>query len=74
MSIYTENGYTGRRDYLQNLAAETGVDFETVCALASMLGPSEDFDGLVTSLEDHAADLERDAARARDKSGHAATL
>ena len=58
MSIYTDEGYTGRRDYLQCLADDFGVPFSTVAAMAAMLGPSEDFDGLVTSLEDYADELE----------------
>jgi hypothetical protein len=54
MNEYTENGYKDRHDYLTALADETGVDMETVFTLASLLGPSEDFDGLVTTLEDMA--------------------
>jgi hypothetical protein len=53
MSIYTDQGYTSRRDYLDTLADETGVERSTVYAMAQMLGPDEDFDGLVTSLEDY---------------------
>ena len=52
MSIYTDEGYASRRDYLESLAADMGVEPDTVFALASMLGSSEDFDGLVTALED----------------------
>ena len=52
MSIYTENGFKNRKDYLNNLADEFGVDVGTVYQLASILGADEDFDGLVTSLED----------------------
>ena len=52
MSIYTENGYKNRRDYLDSMAEEFGVDRETVYALASVLGSSEDFDGLICELED----------------------
>lgn len=52
MSIYVENGYTNRRDYLESLAEEYGVPYLRVAALASMLGPDEDFDGLVTALDD----------------------
>ena len=58
MSIYTDEGYTSRRDYLENLADDMGVDRETVFALAAMLGSSEDFDGLVTAVEDIAAEQE----------------
>ena len=52
MSIYTENGYENRRDYLDSMAVEYGVDRESVYALASVLGKSEDFDGLIAELED----------------------
>ncbi len=52
MSIYQENGYKNRKDYLNNLADDFGIDRETVFFYASVLGPDEDFDGLVTSLED----------------------
>lgn len=48
-NVYKENGYENRKDYLNCLAEEYG---ENVYVLASMLGSSEDFDGLVTSLED----------------------
>jgi hypothetical protein len=58
MSIYTDEGYKNRRDYLENLADDMGVSRDTVFALASMLGSSEDFDGLVTTLEDIAEEQE----------------
>jgi hypothetical protein len=57
MSQYTDQGYKNRRDYLDSLAEELGLDRETVYTAAAMLGPSEDFDGLVTMLEDHADQL-----------------
>jgi hypothetical protein len=50
MNQYTENGFANRRDYLESLCEE--YDRDTVFTLASILGSSEDFDGLVTSLED----------------------
>ena len=52
MNIYKENGYENRTEYLKSLHDMTGIDLNTVYALADMLGPDEDFDGLVTSLED----------------------
>lgn len=55
MSIYTDEGFSNRREYLEDLADQTGVDLETVLILADLFGPNEDFDGLVTALEDHAA-------------------
>jgi len=51
MNDYTANGFENRRDYLESLCEE--YDRDTVYALASILGSSEDFDGLVTSLEDY---------------------
>lgn len=53
MSIYTDNGYANRKAYLVDLADQTGAPLEVVFALADILGPTEDFDGLVTELEDH---------------------
>jgi hypothetical protein len=52
MSIYQDYGYKNRRDYLEQLAGENGVDLGAVIALADILGPEEDFDGLVTSVQD----------------------
>ena len=54
MSIYIRNGYESRRDYLTQLAEDYGVDLDTVLMMASILGPNEDFDGLVTHIEDMA--------------------
>jgi len=50
--IYTEHGYEDRADYLRCLADENGVNYDIVVELASLLGPEEDFDGLVSSVED----------------------
>ena len=55
MSVYTENGYTSRRDYLVSIADDMGIDESTVFAMADILGPNEDFDGLVCELEDFVA-------------------
>ena len=52
--IYREYGYDDRDDYLRSLADDYGVPEEAVQALADILGPDEDFDGLVSSLEDAA--------------------
>ncbi len=51
-TVYTENGYANRKEYLRSLCEE--YDADKVHALANLLGPSEDFDGLVTALEDDA--------------------
>lgn len=57
MSIYTDEGYTSRRDYLDTLADEYGLEKSTVYALAGILGPNEDFDGLICALEDMADEV-----------------
>lgn len=57
MNIYQENGYENRKEYLESLAEDYGAPVDTVFALATMLGRSEDFDGLVVALEDYEGDL-----------------
>jgi hypothetical protein len=52
-NLYIENGYKNRRDYLENLALDMGIDKYIVFSLADLLGSIEDFDGLVSSLEDY---------------------
>lgn len=49
MSIYTNNGYANRAEYLDELRESYG---ELVDILITVLPASEDFDGLVTELED----------------------
>jgi len=51
-NIYKQNGFLNRDDYLESLCEE--YDEEKVYCLADLLGVSEDFDGLVTSLQDYA--------------------
>jgi hypothetical protein len=51
-NVYEMNGYADRQEYLDDLADNMGIDRSIVSALADMLGETEDFDGLVTSLED----------------------
>ena len=50
MNVYAENGFKNRRDYLESLCDEYAR--EKVFALAAVLGPLEDFDGLIVALED----------------------
>ena len=59
MSIYTDEGYKNRRDYLDTMADDFGLDKSTVYALAGILGPNEDFDGLICALEDAADEMNR---------------
>ncbi len=51
--IYKANGYESRKHYLASLAEEYGLDLKSVVyPIAEILGPNEDFDGLITSLQD----------------------
>lgn len=52
MSVYTDNGYANRKDYLKCLADDYGVSLSHVNLLADLLGKDEDFDELVTAIED----------------------
>jgi hypothetical protein len=49
MEVYMEKE---RLDYLKGLSDDYGVPFKTVKLLASLLGESEDHDGLISELED----------------------
>lgn len=51
-NVYVQKSYKNRRDYLESLAKEYGVSYMEVYGLASMLGENEDFDGLISALED----------------------
>ena len=51
-NIYQQNGYADKDDYMTCLSEDYGVPIEDVYSLAEMLGESEDFDGLVSALED----------------------
>lgn len=50
--VYQENGYKNREDYLNSLSEDYSVPIDAVLALAEVLGPDEDFDGLISNLED----------------------
>lgn len=52
MTIYQENGFKNRKDYLISLSDEYGVSQDKVFLLAQLLGSSEDFDGLISSVQD----------------------
>ena len=54
LNIYQEHGFDNREDYLKYLAEDYDMDYSAVKFLADLLGESEDFDGLITSLEDYA--------------------
>lgn len=57
-NVYRDRGYVDRDDYLSCMADDYGVPIETVTLLADLLGPNEDFDGLISALEDVGGDDE----------------
>lgn len=50
--VYVARGFKSREDYLDSLADEYGVPKVLVYSLAELLGPNEDFDGLIIALEE----------------------
>lgn len=58
MNVYQENGYKNRRDYLECLAEDYGVEYDVVVMFADLNGASEDFDGLIVMLDDYSETLD----------------
>ena len=58
--IYQEHGYANRTEYLHCIANDYGVDLSVVETLAEVLGEGEDFDGLISLLDDHIDDTYSD--------------
>lgn len=54
-TIYQTKGYTNRGAYLKSVAAEYDVPLRVVATIAEVLGPDEDFDGLLCAIEDYDA-------------------
>ena len=52
-NIYKENGFEKRSEYLGSIAFEYEVPLDVVEMFAEMLGPNEDFDGLVSIIQDY---------------------
>jgi hypothetical protein len=51
-NVYQENGYLNRNQYLEELAEDYDLPVRKVKKLANMLGPEEDFDMLVSMVEE----------------------
>jgi hypothetical protein len=51
-NIYNQEGYADRMDYLKSVADEFGTYIMVVSSIAEILGEDEDFDGLISMLED----------------------
>ena len=48
---YRRAGYEDRESHLAGLARDNAMDEQRVAIAADLLGPNEDFDGLVTRIE-----------------------
>lgn len=46
-----------RMKYLKSLSHDYQIDLDIIISLAILLGSNEDYDGLITSLEDILADM-----------------
>lgn len=53
LSRYQEDGCESRTEYLEQLADENLLTLGQITMLVDLLGPDEDFDGLVNMIEDH---------------------
>ena len=49
---YKKAGYDTRRDYLNDLAVRYNINPMIISGLAEILGDEEDFDGLISAIED----------------------
>ena len=50
--IYLRHGYSNRDAYLDYLAEEYNVEVSVINDLSSFIGQDEDFDGLISALDD----------------------
>ncbi len=55
--VYAEHDDLSRSDYLEAVASDNGVTLEAVLSVADLMGEDEEFDGLVTFIEDHIGQL-----------------
>jgi hypothetical protein len=53
MSIYDPYNGKTRKEYLNGLADDFGISYEIVKTIADILGEEEDFDGLISELNDY---------------------
>ena len=58
MDIYWQNGFKNRREYLEYIADEYGIDTDIVISFSSILGEEEDFGYLLSVLNDYAEYIE----------------
>lgn len=51
MSVYKDNGYKSRTEYLKSLAEEFSIPLSEVKMISELIGKEEDFDGLVSEIQ-----------------------
>ena len=59
METLESRGYTGKNalmEYVQDLSEDSGVDISVIRSIIQVLGVRELFDGVVSAVEDYAAD------------------
>lgn len=56
-NVYKEKGYANRKAYVVATADDYGVPHDIAIELANALGSSEDFDGLLSALEDASSEV-----------------
>lgn len=54
LDVYQRNGHANRTEYLRRLSGSFGLPMQQVQAAADLLGQDEDFDGLLSHLEEAA--------------------
>ena len=54
LNVYQRNGHANRTEYLRRMSGLFGLPMEQVQAAADLLGPEEDFDWLLSILEEAA--------------------
>ena len=52
-TVYQQQGYKDRADYLESLEKEYNIPEGFLGAMSDVLGECEDFDGLVSSAQDY---------------------
>lgn len=52
-NIYQQKGYSDREAYLESLSEDYDCPMHIVEMTADLMGPEEDFDGLVSFLQDY---------------------
>ena len=50
---YREEGAESRYEYLVDLAEYNGIPLDMIFTMMDVLGPNEDFDGLLSMIEDY---------------------